>query len=138
MSKKLLVDTNIMVYAVDEDSRYHERAQRLIYESNEELLTTSKNLSEFLAVVTKGEPPALSTEEALNTLLELTEAFTIFYPTNYTFVIFQNLLLKYQPTGLRIHDFEIASIGLGNGINRLATVNRKDFEEIEELELVGI
>ncbi len=138
MSKKLLIDTNIMVYAVDEDSRFHERAQRLIYESDHELFTTSKNLSEFLAVVTKGDPPPLSPEEALNALLEITESFTILYPTNYTFVIFQNLLLKYQPSGLRIHDFEIASIGLGNGINRLATVNRKDFAEIEEIELIGI
>ncbi|NUO78818.1 PIN domain-containing protein [candidate division KSB1 bacterium] len=138
MNEKLLIDTNIMVYAVDEDSRFHERAQRLIYESDDELFTTSKNLSEFLAVVTKGQPPPLSPEEALNALLEISEAFTVLYPTNYTFVIFQNLILKYQPTGLRIHDFEIASIGLGNGINRLATLNRKDFAEIEELELIGI
>ena len=80
----------------------------------------------------------MSEKLLIDTKLELTEPFTIFYPTNYTIVIFQKLLSKYRPVGQRIHDFEIVSIGLGNGINRLATLNRKDFAEIEEIKLIGI
>jgi len=46
-----------------------------------------------------------------------------------------DLLKTYQPAGLQIHDFEIAGIGLANGINRIATFNRKDFIRISEIDL---
>jgi len=45
------------------------------------------------------------------------------------------LLEKYRPTGLKIHDYEIISIGLVNGINQIATFNSKDFEDIEEVNI---
>jgi hypothetical protein len=55
---------------------------------------------------------------------------------SHTFNTFKNLLAKYQPRGLKIRDFEIASIGIGHGISRLATINRRDFAAIEEIEIV--
>ncbi len=48
------------------------------------------------------------------------------------------LISRYQPKGLRIHDFEIAAIGLAHGINKLATINKDDFEIISEIELVNL
>lgn len=45
------------------------------------------------------------------------------------------LIKQYQPIGLQIHDFEVASIGLSCGIDRIATMNEKDFKKIAEIEL---
>jgi predicted nucleic acid-binding protein len=130
---KVLVDTNILIYAIDEDSRYHSPASQLLHGEEHELFTTSKNISEFLTVVTKPLPKALSIDEALNAIEDITSNLTVLFPSPSSFSIFINLLKKYQPTGLRIHDFEIVSIGLDNGINRIATTNKKDFLTITEI-----
>lgn len=61
---KLLVDTNILIYSKDSSSVFHDFAERVI-KSNTKLYTTSKNLSEYYAVVTKGSSPLLSPLEAL-------------------------------------------------------------------------
>jgi len=49
-----------------------------------------------------------------------------------------DLLKKYKPHGLKIHDYEIISIALSNKIKNIATINKKDFERIEEIKLVQI
>ncbi len=45
---KVLLDTNVLIYSIDEESKYFKKAQNLISEQNRDLFTTSKNLSEFL------------------------------------------------------------------------------------------
>ena len=118
---KILVDTNVLVYVIDKDSRFYFQSRQLLFESNFELFTTSKNLIEFLTVVTRGKEIPLSIEKAMSVVKDFTRVFTILYPTKSSFVIFEELLEKYRPTGLKIHDYEIISIGLVNGINQIAT-----------------
>jgi len=132
---KILVDTNVLVYVIDKDSRFYFQSRQLLFESNFELFTTSKNLIEFLTVVTRGKEIPLSIEKAMSVVKDFTRVFTILYPTKSSFVIFEELLEKYRPTGLKIHDYEIISIGLVNGINQIATFNSKDFEDIEEVNI---
>ena len=133
---EVLIDTNILVYAIDEDSKFYSKSQALLYDSDYDLLTTSKNLSEFLAVVTKGQVVSLSVDEALAVLEDYDDILTILYPSETSIHIFKELLQKYKPTGLKIHDFEIISIGLSHEINQIATVNTKDLEGVEEIELI--
>ena len=63
---------------------------------------------------------------------------TIYYPTKESFLTFQNLVRKYKPIGLQIHDYEIVSIGLTNQITTIVTFNEKDFKKIKEIELYKI
>lgn len=44
---KILLDTNILVYLIDEESKYFEKSQNIIQNTNLTLYTTAKNLSEF-------------------------------------------------------------------------------------------
>lgn len=134
---KILVDTNILVYTIDEDSRFYSKSHQLL-DSNFDLFTTSKNLSEFLAVVTRGKPIPLSIENALAVVKDFSDVFTTLYPTESSFVVFKELLQKYKPTGLKVHDFEIVSIGLANGINQIATADSKYFEGIKEINIEKI
>ncbi|MCI0750669.1 MAG: hypothetical protein L0Y35_02425 [Flammeovirgaceae bacterium] len=46
------------------------------------------------------------------------------------------LILQHQPKGILIHDFEIAAIGMANGVNKIATFNKEDFELITEIEVI--
>ena len=122
----LLVDTNVLIYSIDEDSKYFEEAQTILLNRSYDLYTTSKNLSEFLVVVTKSPRKAISPRKALKILRDLTSFITILYPTPSSNKLFQEMIEKYNPTGFKIHDFEIASIALNHHINRIATFNRKD------------
>ena len=132
---KLLVDTNLLVYTIDEDSIYFKEAQKILLDRSNDLYTTSKNLTEFLVVVTKIPQKSLSIREALDLVRDFTNFITILYPTPSSNVLFQEMIEKYNPTGLKIHDYEIASIALNHQINRIATFNKKDFLKIKDIEL---
>ena len=88
MNSSVLVDTN--VYSIDADSRFHNRALKLLLDPTLKLFTTSKNLSEFLVVLTRDEEIALSTTECFELLNSLLTDITILYPGPMTFKIFQN------------------------------------------------
>ena len=134
---KLLLDTNILIYSIDEGSKYFSKSQNL-FSDQFELYTTSKNLSEFLSVVTRLPQKSLSLNDALLVVEDFINVMTILYPDKESFLIFQSLLRKYKPIGLKIHDYEILSIGIANKIKTLATFNEKDFKEVEEIKLHNI
>ena len=134
----LLVDTNILVYGIDEDSAFYERSRKILEQEEQQIVTTSKNLVEFLTVVTKSSGYNLDTKVALNIIEEIILGVEIIYPTQESIAIFLDLINRYQPTGLLIHDFEIISIGLAHGLNNIATFNTKDFNIVEEISLIEI
>jgi predicted nucleic acid-binding protein len=133
---KILVDTNVLVYSIDEDSIYYDRSIKLLTNPKFDLYTTSKNISEFFTVLTKGVKAPVTIEQAIELLEGLLNYLTIIYPSKSSYQIFRRLLIKYKPKGLLIHDFEIASIGLQKGIDNIATINEKDFKNIEEIQLL--
>lgn len=134
----VLFDTNLLLYAIDEDSKYFVSVQELLNDASLKLYTTSKNISEFLSVVTRIPNTKITIKEALHIVEEFTSIFTILYPTEKSYLIFLDLLKKYSTHGLKIHDYEIISIALANKIKNIATLNKKDFAGIEEIELILI
>ena len=138
MNNSILVDTNILIYAIDADSRFHHQARRLILNQTYKLYTTSKNISEFLVVLTRNDELNVTTAQCLDVLEELLVDVNILYPNIMTFKVFQELIKKYNPRGLWIHDVEIASIGIAYGISAIATKNVSDFKRINEIEVVQL
>lgn len=138
MSNDLLIDTNILVYAIDEDSQFYATSRSVLQQKNKTLFTTSKNLTEFLTVITRSSGYGLSSEIALNFLQKLIQQLEIIYPTPDSLAIFLELVTQYQPSGLKLHDFEIISIALANGISEIATFNKKDFQIITEITLLEL
>ena len=130
---KLLLDTNVLIYSIDEGSKYFNKAHN-IFSEQFELYTTSKNLSEFLSVITR-IPNPLSLKDALIVIEDFVNVMTILYPNAESFIVFKDLLQKYQPVGLQIHDYEILSIGLTNKVTTIATFNEKDFNKVNEIKL---
>jgi predicted nucleic acid-binding protein len=127
-----LVDTNILVYAYNSQSVYHSKAMAFLQDMDIELYITSKNISEFFAVLTKqGEPFS----KIFRFYEDIVYNSTILFPNQQSLTILENLLQKYQPHGNRVFDIEIVSIALANGINTVATINEKDFKSITEISL---
>jgi predicted nucleic acid-binding protein len=130
---KIIIDTNILVYSINRSSEYHEKSISLLKDSGFELFTTSKNISEFLTVLTKLPHNKLDITTALRLVNEFREIMTIIFPNEKSLKIFEDLLLKYKTAGLKIHDMEIISIALENGIDTIATFNKKDYSNINEV-----
>ena len=134
----ILIDTNLLIYAIDEDSKYYNSVHTILDDLSNNLFTTSKNISEFLSVITRYPGNSISIEDALIVIKEFESIFTVLYPSKKSNLIFIDLLKKYSPHGLKIHDYEIISIALSYNIKCIATVNKKDFYGIKEIELVTI
>jgi predicted nucleic acid-binding protein len=135
---KVLVDTNILVYGIDEDSKFFKRARKILEQEKYQLVTTSKNLIEVLAVITKSSGYNLNNDTALEIVEEIIQSIEIVYPTQESMAIFLDLMNRHQPKGLKVHDFEIISIGLAYGVHEVATFNTKDFKSIKEISLAEI
>ena len=135
---KVLVDTNIFVYGIDEDSIYYRQAKLILDQREKQLVTTSKNLTEFLSVVTKSSGYGLTSELALEIVEEIIQSVEVIYPSQESMAILLDLVHRYSPSGLRIHDFEIISIGLAHGIQKVATFNTKDFKSVKEITLSNL
>ncbi|MCH8569040.1 MAG: PIN domain-containing protein [Balneolales bacterium] len=135
---KILIETNILVYGFDEESTFFEKARKILEQEKYQLVTTSKNLIEFLAVTTKSSGYNLENNIALEIIEEIIQGIEIVYPTQESMAIFLDLMNRYQPKGLKVHDFEIISIGLAQGIHEVATFNSKDFKSAKEITLAAI
>ncbi len=134
---KLLLDTNLLYYAIDEASKFHSVSLQFIDEVYSELYTTTKNISEFLVSTTRGDDPTLTVEQALDAVEDFQQFMTVLYPDNKSFTQHQDLLRRYGPKGKKIHDYEIAAIALANGITQIATFNAPDFSKITEITIVN-
>ena len=88
---KLLLDTNVLIYSIDEGSKYFKQANN-IFSKQFELYTTSKNLSEFLAVITRIPKNPMSLKDALLVVKDFSDALTVIYPDENSFKIFIDLL----------------------------------------------
>ena len=102
---KVLVDTNILVYGVDEDSAFFKRARKILQQETDQIVTTSKNLIEFLAVTTKSSGFNLNNDTVMEIIEEIILGIEIVYPTQESMAIFLDLMNQYHPKGLKIHDF---------------------------------
>ena len=128
---KLVLDTNILVYGINEESKYYEEIRNLLESNQYSLFVTSKTISEFVSVLSKlGRYDVIEKELPL-----ILSRFRIIYPNKRSIRIFQKLIKKYKPIGNRVFDMEIVSIMLSKKLKDLFSINVRDFEDIEEIRL---
>jgi predicted nucleic acid-binding protein len=131
---KVVLDTNVLIYALDESSIFHLRASEILQDENNLLFTTSKNISEYFAVCSK---LGVDSNKFLGFYEDLTHNLTFLFPNEYSLQHFEMLLQKYKPKGNRVYDVEIFSIMLANNIKYVATFNVEDFKNISEVEIIN-
>jgi predicted nucleic acid-binding protein len=127
----ILIDTNIYLYALNADSAYHSRCCHLL-KSDLNLFTTVKNISEYFAVCTKLK---LDHQIVWSFYDSIKKNVTVLFPNDESLQLLEVLLIKYKPIGNRVFDLEVASVMMNNQIEFLATINSKDFEQINEIKL---
>ncbi len=130
MKTKIWVDSNIFVYAYDANSGFHADAVAFLSTPNFDFYTSTKNISEYFAVLSKQNAPF---DKVFRFYQDILQNCTMVFPTKTSLAIFENLLKKYQPRGNRVFDLEIVSMAIASGIPEICTVNVKDFSGVVEI-----
>lgn len=134
MNKKNLwigIDTNILVYFLNEESVYHTRAKTFIDKLQKGEIRGAiswQNLSELYAIVTdpKRFPKPMTASQMVETTRQFLESdnIKVIFPIANTKEVFFNLILKIKPKAQQIHDIFLAATLLANGVTQIVSEDR--------------
>jgi len=139
-----LLDTNILVYAADESSPFHQATVDLRDKGlkGETLLCICPQiLNEFFAIVTdpKRVHNPRTQKEAILEMEKYFHAKNILkiYPGPEITEKILDLLKRYEIARQEIFDLQLVATMLSNNITRLYTYNHDDFSKFEEIEVLS-
>src|SRR3990170_6134448 len=120
----MLIDSNILIYAINSASPKHKKAQAFLRSNLGNLEIAHQNILETIRILTHRKFP---NSMKLNKALEATEAIgnscRIISPTQTTYFLTLEFIKKYHLTGNRIFDAYLAATALSNDIDEIATDN---------------
>lgn len=134
----MLVDSNILVYAINKSSPKHKLAQKFLVENKNKLLVAHQNILETLRILTHPKyPNPMEIDKALEAVLKIVEALNVIYPQFETQHLVIELIKKYKLKSDQVFDGYIVATMLTNGINKIATDNERDFKRIIEIKVIN-
>ncbi|KAM3099971.1 type II toxin-antitoxin system VapC family toxin [Phormidesmis sp. 146-35] len=142
---RILFDTNVLVYAHDAASNFHNDSAALllqVFQHKIQGVIAEQNIIELYRIVTN--PVAMTgnslTPKQAQTLLTTTYLngiFEILYPNSSTIVQILNLAVIGNITSAKIFDLRLAALALEANVSHLATYNLKDFQKISHLSAIA-
>lgn len=134
----MIIDSNILIYAINADSPKNKKAQEFLRENLKDLEVTHQNILETLRVLThqKFSKP-MGLKMALTAIQAIVQSCRIISPTQTTYYLWLELVNKYKLTGNRIFDAYLAATALSNGIDAVATDNVLDFKKFKGLKIIN-
>ena len=140
MKDKIFIDTNILIYIIDEDSPFHEESKESFskIEKNSQLWISRQIIREYSVITTRTDLIAkpLNSKELIDDIIIFENLFTIADDTYNTTKSLLELINKYNISGKKIHDANIVATMIENNIEKLLTKNNNDFKRYEEILLV--
>jgi predicted nucleic acid-binding protein len=143
METTYLIDTNILVYAYNEDSEFHEEALRILENAlnkNINAAIADKNLFEFFAIITdkKRIENPITTDEAIDIINFLVDSnIKIIYSSPFGFLKTLELAGKYKIKRQEIFDTNLVALMIQNKIDTIITANEKHFKNIKEINVLN-
>ncbi len=126
----MLLDSNILVYAINARSPKNKIAQSFIQENLGKLIIAHQNILETLRVLTHTKfPNPLSAQQAIKEITVITNACHIIIPNYKTHYLALELIKKHNLVGNYIFDAYLAATAISNNITSIATDNEKDFKK---------
>ena len=144
MDSPVFLDSNILVYAINEKGPYYIGARAILDMINKgelRVCLSPQVLSEFYAVITNPRKleRALSPQEAADVVERFLSAGAVLklYPKKSTLKLTLKLVKHYQIKALDFFDAQIVATMLDNGVTTIYTVNERDFAIFEEIKAVN-
>jgi toxin-antitoxin system PIN domain toxin len=137
------LDTNVLVYALYADAEHHRAARLLVDQArtaNAALCLTPQVLAELYSVitnprrVTEAKPPE-AVLEVITNFLAMPGLTLLPFPLDLV-SRWTALLRRHPVTGRKVFDVQLVATLLGNGVRKLSSFNRPDFEPFTEIEVL--
>ena len=142
MPDRLFIDTNILVYLVNEDSQFHREVVVAFKRASGryELWTSRQVLREYAVVMTRPDimEKPLSIEEVISDIEKWQTILQIADENEEVTKALLELIVTHQVKGKRIHDANIVASMRVNSIGRLWTMNVHDFQGITDAEIISV
>ncbi|OGH16428.1 MAG: hypothetical protein A3C30_04525 [Candidatus Levybacteria bacterium RIFCSPHIGHO2_02_FULL_40_18] len=134
----MLIDSNILIYAINIASSKHKTAQKFIENTKENFAIADQNIFETLRIITHPRfPKPMEPKAAVNVISQLVASFQIIIPNHKTqFLAFQ-LIDKFEISGIRVFDAYLVATALSNSIDTIATDNIRDFKKFAGIKIVN-
>lgn len=134
----MLVDTNILVYAINRRSPKNKIAQVFLQNNIGNLQITHQNILEALRVLTHPKfPSPMKINDALGAIEKILKACTVISPVEKTIYITLLLIKRNKCVSDQIFDLYLAATALSNEIVTIATDNVRDFKKFKEIKIVN-
>ncbi len=142
-AETVFIDTNILVYATDDESPFNAKSLGII----NQLMTDGINFAispqivrEYLVVLTRGLPPDdPARSAALHNVRKFVEAFSLLDENSESVARLQTIMENFDVGGKQIHDANIVAVMLVHGVKRLLTYNLDDFKKFDHwIEILGL
>ncbi|OGM14281.1 hypothetical protein A3A76_00230 [Candidatus Woesebacteria bacterium RIFCSPLOWO2_01_FULL_39_23] len=134
----ILLDSNVLIYAINADSPKIQEAQKFINENKENLCVAHQNIFETLRVLTHPKfPNPMTSKSAIEAISAITDHLVNITPTFETKFVALELLKKYEIISDNIFDTYLASTMLTNDVSIIATDNEKYFSVFEEIKIIN-
>jgi predicted nucleic acid-binding protein len=137
-----LLDSNILLRVVqpgDPSFKIVTESVRRLLRASSVLCYTSQNLGEFWSVLTR---PAnrngfgLSIEEADIRAKEIESEFRLLPDSPEIHEEWRRLLVTIRVSGTQVHDTRLVAAMLVHGVDRILTLNTKDFARFDKIEAI--
>lgn len=134
----MLIDSNILIYAINLSSPKHEKAQLFLQKNLEKLAIAHQNIFETLRVLTHPKfPKPMKTEKAINAVGSIIQNCLVIAPDYKTHSIALELIRKHLLSSDMVFDAYLTATALSNEIYEIATDNEKDFRKFSEINIIN-
>lgn len=134
----ILVDSNLLIYAINRSSPKHQAAQSYIQTYKDELCVAQQNILESLRVLSHPVfPHSLSISAAMDAITGIVDACTLLTPMRETYELTLHLLRRYSLRSDDVYDTYLVATALTYGVTKIATDNEKDFRVFTEITVIN-
>lgn len=126
----MLVDSNILVYAINIASPKHRKAKEFLKKNIGNLEVAQQNIFESLRVLTHPKfPRPMKTQDAVRAVDGITEACRLIHPDYETHYLALELVKRNQLFADQVFDAYLVATALTNDVKTIATDNVKHFQK---------
>ncbi|OGC51752.1 hypothetical protein A2982_00515 [candidate division WWE3 bacterium RIFCSPLOWO2_01_FULL_39_13] len=130
---KTLLDSNILIYSLNEDSELHDRS--IEYLRKHDSYITLQNVSETYRSITSEKlfSNPFSPRNAIKAIDQIIKILPVLYPSEETYQILKKLIAKYKIKSYAVFDALIVAMMIEYNVDQIATNNDSHFRKYKEV-----
>lgn len=135
----ILLDSNIIIYAINTSSPRHKAAREFIQSKVRNLAVAHQNITETIRVLTHaGYPHPMNVSASVAAVSSILKSCVVVHPNQDTLPVALDLIQRYTILGNHIFDAYLVATMLSNDITKIATDNARDFSRYSGIEVVMV